>query len=58
MAESTRSLSLEDHSIHEPGDQLWSTSVSMKPTRPAAVWYALIPHPDAPIVRRPTCPPC
>jgi hypothetical protein len=26
IAESTRSLSLEDGSIHEPGDELWSTS--------------------------------
>jgi hypothetical protein len=24
MAEATRSLSLEDDDLHEPGDQLWS----------------------------------
>ena len=29
MAEATRSLSLEDDNVHEPGDQLWCKSCSI-----------------------------
>ena len=38
MAEATQTLSLEDDSTHEPGDQLWSKSLCCNPSPKQYTW--------------------